>query len=157
MGKPRLNILGRAAYDLNSGCALWPGAMGAEYGVVNRGKRNIPVHRVAYCEANGLELEDIKGWVIRHKCDTPLCVNPQHLLIGTNADNVRDKVERGRVLHGADAWHTKLTEEIVREIRRRYKRGHPVDGQTAMAREFGVSAPSVCLIVSGKNWKYLKD
>lgn len=54
------------------------------------------LHRVTYCKHHGLTLDDIQGQVVRHTCDTPNCINPEHLVIGTNADNMQDKVDRDR-------------------------------------------------------------
>lgn len=53
-------------------------------------------HRIAYVEAHGLRLADIQGQVVRHACDNPACVNPDHLLLGTQAENIRDMDTRGR-------------------------------------------------------------
>ena len=58
--------------------------------------RNTLAHRAAYCEHHGLSLEAIKGLVIRHTCDNPSCVNPDHLLSGTHKENMEDMVRRGR-------------------------------------------------------------
>lgn len=68
-----------------------------KYGVIGRGGRgagNIRAHILSYQLYKG---EIPEGWVVRHKCDITLCVNPCHLEIGTYADNSRDAVERGRV------------------------------------------------------------
>jgi hypothetical protein len=61
-----------------------------------RGSDMTGAHRVAFCEARGLELADIKGWVIMHTCDNPPCVNPYHLKMGTQLDNIRDRHAKGR-------------------------------------------------------------
>lgn len=53
-------------------------------------------HRRAYCIANGLALADIDGKVVRHTCDNPRCVNPAHLVIGTQEKNMRDMAKRAR-------------------------------------------------------------
>jgi Zinc-binding loop region of homing endonuclease len=58
------------------------------------GKREL-AHRVAYCTANNLLLTDIRNKVIRHTCDNPKCLNPAHLIIGTQADNIKDMIARG--------------------------------------------------------------
>jgi len=61
-----------------------------------------------------------EGHLIRHKCDNPLCINPEHLETGTHEDNMRDKVERNRCasLKGSDNPSAKLTEDKVLEIRK---------------------------------------
>lgn len=101
-------------------------------------------HRVVYCIANGLDLSQIDGQVIRHKCDNTRCVNPEHLEIGTQQDNIRDTRIRGRVAHPR-----KLTYEQVLEIRTKcvpQKRGVPKNSPhsfAAYARRFGVSVPAI--------------
>lgn len=64
----------------------------------HRGKVRL-AHRVAYIEAHGLELDDISGMVVMHRCDNPGCVNPDHLELGTRADNNRDMAAKGRGNH----------------------------------------------------------
>ena len=61
-----------------------------------KGNTNGKVHRIVYALITG---EDITGLVVRHICDNPLCVNPDHLLAGTHIDNMCDRRERGRVPH----------------------------------------------------------
>lgn len=71
-------------------------------------------HRVAYRMAYG-ELDD--GVVVRHSCDAPACCNPTHLLAGTHADNVRDRMIRNRSARGESSGRARLTESAVRHIR----------------------------------------
>ena len=59
----------------------------------------------------------LKTYVLRHKCDTPQCINPYHLEVGTHADNVADRVSRGRSAVGIKNGRSKLTEGQVREIK----------------------------------------
>ena len=75
-------------------------------------------HRLAYCEANNVSLDSIADLVVRHKCDNPQCINPEHLEIGTQADNIRDMNERGRQVnaHGVDSPHSVLNEDQVKYI-----------------------------------------
>lgn len=54
------------------------------------------LHRLAYCEAHGLSLDDIAGKVVMHTCDNPRCINPDHLVLGTQAQNNADRHAKGR-------------------------------------------------------------
>lgn len=84
--------------DRSQSCWLWTGELNNQgYGRFNLwvedGRERVLAHRLAYMLLTG---EDIDGRVIRHDCDTPRCCNPFHLRIGTQADNLRDAVERNR-------------------------------------------------------------
>lgn len=80
---------------------------GIGYGYLQHEGKQVLAHRLAYCQANDLPLEDIAGQVVRHKCDNPKCVNPDHLEIGSQADNMTDKVQRGRALRGEHIGNSK--------------------------------------------------
>jgi len=105
-------------------------------------------HRVAYCQAHGLSLEDIEGQLVLHSCDNPPCVNPAHLSDGTPADNTREMIERGRQSRGEDHANAKLSDDEVREIRRRYATGSV--SQEALGVEYGVSGVHIGNIVRGR-------
>ena len=95
-----------------------------------------------------------KGHVVRHTCDNPSCINPEHLLTGTHADNARDKVERGRVARrpGESNPMAKLTERDVQEIKKLLDTGLTT---TRVAQMFNVSRKTVANIKNGKSWKHL--
>ncbi len=142
--------------DLNTGCHLWAGgAFSKGYGAIQLDGKPVGAHRVIYCEANGLSLPEIAGWVVRHKCDTPACVNPDHLLIGTHQDNEDDKVARGRTPNGSANGNSKLTEAQVSTIRQRYRPHSKQHGALALAREFDVSVSLVGQIVNRTIWKHI--
>jgi hypothetical protein len=109
---------------------------------------------LVYCQNRGLELADIKGQVVRHTCDNRLCVNPEHLVIGSQADNVQDMHERGRASDvratGKDHGTVKLTEQQVLDIRSRTR-----ESQRELAAEFGVSQYAIYSIIARKTWKHI--
>jgi hypothetical protein len=93
--------------------------------------------------------------LVRHTCDVPACCNPDHLLLGTTADNVADKVARGRAQHGEACYNARLTEQAVRDIRRRYV---PKQVTLSMlAREYGVSLSLIQGVIAGRSWKHVAD
>lgn len=109
-------------------------------------------HRVAYEHWVG-PIPD--GLIIRHKCDNPPCINPDHLEPGSHVDNSRDRVERGRsrVSKGERNPQAKLTENEVRDIRKLYEDGLT---QAELTRRFGMSQTAIYAIVHRVNWKHLE-
>jgi hypothetical protein len=79
-----------------SGCKEWTGntvnSRGLVYGSIYVCKRSIPAHRFSYIVHN----KGIDNAVVRHKCDNPICINPEHLISGTQTENVEDMIVRGR-------------------------------------------------------------
>lgn len=99
------------------------------------------------------------GAMVLHKCDVALCVRPDHLYLGTQLDNVRDCIQRGRdrrnPIRGARHVNAKLSESDVRAIRRRYAAGGVT--KTALGIEFGVSRRLIGHIICRKQWRHLID
>jgi len=90
---------------------------------------------------------------VLHKCDNPSCVNPEHLFLGTQADNVADMVAKGRNSKGEAGYH-KLTSEEVRMIRALYKPRHKVRGALALARRFGVTRQTIQVVAKYASRKH---
>ena len=87
-------VLEKVEYEPNTGCWLFSGAnCGDGYGVVSRRKIPFYTHRVSYEHHNGRIPFPLK---VLHKCDTPACVNPAHLRLGTNMDNTHDMMRKNR-------------------------------------------------------------
>lgn len=124
-------------------CWVWNGQQVNGYGRF-RGER---AHRYAYQLHKG----DIpEGLMLRHLCGNKLCVNPDHLEPGTMADNAADGILLGETLRGARNGRAKISEDDAR-----YILTNP-DGLTGaqLARKFGVSAPTISLIRSGRRWAH---
>src|SRR5262249_35443379 len=114
------SLLDRTIPEPNLGCWLWTGAVfnhGYGSACITRMKRTT-AHRIAWMIFNG-PIPD--GLDVLHKCDVPLCVNPDHLFLGTAGDNVRDMYSKGRHastrLHGRQNGFAKLTAEQAAAIR----------------------------------------
>jgi hypothetical protein len=118
----------------------------AGYTVLRRNKKNIYLHRIVYEENYG---EIPEGMVVRHKCDNPACVNPEHLELGTQMDNVVDKMERGRQLRGEQIGNSKLSKEQVIEIY------HSELSYKQIEEKYGISNAMVSLIKNKKRWLHL--
>ena len=125
------------------------------YGSTSYKGQGIKLHRMVYCRANAVSVESIVGLVIRHTCDNPRCINPDHLLLGTPQDNADDKVTRGRQSKGRDSPHAVLTPHDVKYIRDSYVKGCRVQGSVALSRELGVCQSTIYKAVCGETWKHL--
>jgi hypothetical protein len=99
------------------------------YGRVISSGKDVGAHRASFEEFNGPIPE---GMMVRHRCDTPLCINPFHLVLGTASDNGRDMKERGRSKTGMD----RLGEAVRNQIIARY---HAGESPTKLAEEYGVA------------------
>ena len=111
--------------------------------------------RIVYARQHGLTLADIAGKIVMHKCDNPSCVNPDHLVLGTQSDNVQDMWNKGRhpgasnQPKGEQHFKAKLTWEIVRAIRADNGRTYGKE----LAKKYAVSPSTVSLILLKKIWK----
>lgn len=122
-------------------CILWTGYRAGPYGQVMVDGKKWGAHRLAYTKAHG---EIPEGMVVRHTCDTPLCVNPEHLILGTTRDNVMDCVKRGR--HS----RAKLSPEQVREIRKDTRSSRKV------AADYGVDHKQILAIRKGIAYSHIQ-
>lgn len=103
-------------------------------------------HRLVYEEMFG-PIPD--GLCVRHKCDNPPCCSPEHLILGTRADNRSDCVSRNRQAVGQKIHCAKLTEEKVREIRASNKT------RQQLVEKFGVNLTTIRGVLSRKTWKHV--
>lgn len=108
-------------------------------------------HRYAFTQAFGQIPE---GMRVCHRCDNPGCVRPSHLFLGTDLENNRDKVLKGRQGCGEGVRTAKLTVEAVREIRRRFDEGRAKYAD--IVRDFGISLARVYHIKSRRGWKHVQ-
>lgn len=133
-----------------TGCLLWTAyCCGDGYGITVRGKRKLEkAHRMSW------ELKFGKiptGMHILHKCDVRSCVNPAHLFMGTNKDNVLDKIAKGRSAdqRGEKNGRAKLTSEIVKQIRA------SKISNAELAKTYSVSDVLIGMIKRRIAWKHL--
>jgi hypothetical protein len=132
-------------------CWIWTGQPNVwGYGVFAVGRRSrTGAHRVAWGLTNG---PIPVGLLALHKCDNRLCVRPDHLFLGDQADNAQDMREKRRQAQGSRVGGAKLTEAAVREIR---LRAHSPGDFDLLAEEFGVHPDTVKLVVARKTWKHV--
>jgi len=119
--------------EKTDGCWLWRWSLNKlGYGVIGVRGRAVRAHRLSWELANG-PIPD--GKVICHHCDNPRCVRPDHLFVGSHADNVADKVAKGRCPRGENAGPAKLTGAQAAEIRAARDAG---ESYASIAARFGV-------------------
>lgn len=133
--------------EKGDGCWNWKGRKSIKgYGVfcyhTGRGRTSqLRTHRISYTLTKG----PIKpGEFILHSCDNKACCNPDHLRVGTNVDNIRDRLERNRICGTA-----KINMEIASEIRRRVFNG---ESKGSLSREFGISTKTIRSICKFEIW-----
>jgi hypothetical protein len=132
----------------------WPWRCGRDkdgYGAISVNGHHRRAHVIAWELASGQVCP--KGMCVMHSCDNPPCVNPAHLRLGTNGENVADMVAKGRAFRqrGSKHGNSKLTEEQVKWIRRLYKRGSTT---REIAEIFSVTQSNIWYIVLRKTWTH---
>jgi hypothetical protein len=140
-----------------SACITWSGFIGNHgYGVARAlGKRKL-AHRAAWEGVNGLIPA---GLCVLHRCDNRPCVNPEHLFLGTRAENNADKMAKGRhkpcvnQARGERQHLAQLTADKVRQIRALYV--PRVVSSRKLAAQFGVSQKTVMAVVLRDTWRHV--
>lgn len=150
--------------EKTNGCWLWQGSKSDfGHGQVRICGELFRAHRVSWVWVNGAIPE---GKCVLHKCDVPNCVNPEHLFLGTKADNTQDMMTKGRhkfVCHSGELSKTsKLTNQQVLEIRKLFKESGGVLGkgkyrrgaisQDRLGKMYGVSQVQIGNILRGDQW-----
>lgn len=141
-------VLERSIPEPNTGCWLFAKSLKNNgYGQLWWNGKRRDAHRWAWTMARG---EIPAGLHVLHSCDVRSCVNPDHLFLGTNRDNIRDMVAKGRNSRGAAHTNAKLTDEIVREIR------SSSESSYILARRFGVSRAAIIKVRRRKTWAHVR-
>ncbi len=146
-------------------CWLWTGSKLADgYGRIKFQGQAIKAHRLSWILHFG-EIPD--GLLVCHRCDNRLCVNPEHLFLGTSAENMADMVAKKRNIFGDNHWtrqhperlkrgiehhKTKLTPDEIRQIRSLFQSGVC---RNKIAASFGINWSTVDRIVNKKLWKHI--
>lgn len=154
--KPRLTPTERfwKYTKIAEGCWEWQSAKicidGRCAGVLRISNRNVYASRFSWELHNG-PIPD--GLLVCHHCDNALCVRPDHLFLGTSADNSADMVRKGRQTKGITHYRAKLTDAQVREIRSLQVTGYGFYSETA--RKYGITEATFRLVYRRKTWKHV--
>lgn len=134
-----------------SGCWIFTGKISPTgYGRFFTNGQQFAAHRASYESRFG---KIPTGLHVLHKCDVTSCINPNHLFLGTNRDNVADRVKKGRTKTGIGEAnrHAKLTRKDVQDIRASTARNR------WLATKYGVDENTICSIKKHKIWKCIKS
>lgn len=136
-------------------CWAWTASQQrAGYGKFGMNRGYVLAHRWSYEHHVG-PIPD--GRFVLHRCDNRTCVNPDHLYLGTQTDNMRDMVSRGRSSRGRDKHTAKLTEWDVRDIREMWANDTCTLTQDEIAEGYGVRKRAIWSLLHGRTWAWVED
>ncbi len=152
---PEEKIKSNIKVDEQTGCWVWQGWWRSKrgkgfYGGVKINGISLFAHRISYEIYKG-KIPD--GMLCCHKCDNTKCVNPEHLFLGTQDDNMKDMANKFRGTNGEKGHRAKLTKNKVVEIRFAANMGNMLHKE--IAKVFGVSTSTITRIVNKKDWKHI--
>jgi hypothetical protein len=143
-----MDRLMRRAERQSNGCLLWKGPLHNGYGRISLCGENVSTHRLMFTLLNGPIPDDL---FVCHKCDDPRCINPEHLFLGTPADNSTDMVVKGRSPRGRRNANARLSDDVVREIRA------SKDSLSVLGRKYGVSPSTISNARRGDRWRHVES
>jgi hypothetical protein len=142
-----------AKVDKTPSCHLWNGAIDSSgYGILTINGKNHNAHRLNYEWATGKPIP--KGLVLLHKCDQRNCVNDQHLSLGTQNENIADRVKKNRSAKGPQNGRARLKPKDIKKIRKLRSKGWT---ETRIAKLYGVGRSTIAHICKRHTWNWLND
>ena len=135
-----------------NGCHIFTGSKDdCGYGRINKDGKLVRLHRAVYEREHGWIPS---GSVVMHKCDTPACINPEHLSLGTQVMNIKDMDRKGRRRSqvGSEHAHAKLTEKDIPVIRDRLVKGETC---IAMSEDYPVCEEMIRAIKKNRAWTHV--
>ncbi|MDX2527993.1 HNH endonuclease signature motif containing protein [Streptomyces europaeiscabiei] len=153
------NVVARfwARVERGDGCWLWTGGKSGNYGQLTHHRRRLLAHRFSWYLDNRRPCPE--GMVIRHRCDTPPCVRPDHLELGSVAQNVRDSYDRGRRVgntktRGTARPNAVLDDELVADLRRQARAGRSI---RSLAASLDIAYTTAYRAIRGTGWPHVSE
>ena len=142
----------RTPGPMDTPCRVWPRQVSDRtgYGKMTVSGRTLSTHRLAWELENG-PIPD--GKLVLHKCDVKTCCNPDHLYVGTAADNTGDALRRGRICQGERSPNAKLTVSLVREARRRREQGASIRD---ICEALGTPYAAMYAAIKRRTWRHVQ-
>lgn len=155
--KAKEKLLERSEKDAETECLEWQGATDScGYGHIIVNGKQLLTHRLSY-RVHKQEIVD--GMQINHKCHNECCINPDHLYMGTQKENVNDAVQAGNYVSnfgvGEDHIYSELCEQDVIEMREKYETGDYTHKE--LAEEYGVNINTAGEAIRGDTWAHVGD
>lgn len=140
----------------NGTCWEWTGRKNPRgYGIFSLGPYERLAHRLSYCISKKRDINELPSKrVVRHKCDNTSCVNPKHLILGSQKDNMRDARERNRTRCGERHSGSILTNDDVLCLRLLYSVNTPLKTLKSLVN---VQEATLLSALNGKTWKHLPN
>lgn len=137
----------RTVVIAESGCWIWMlSTVRGGYGKVSIDGKSHTAHRAIWEKKNG---PVPSGLILCHRCDTPSCVNPDHLFVGTHSDNSLDMVTKNRAAKGEKIGNSKLTSDVVGKIR------SMTGTYKSIGEAFGISESAVWYVRNNVTWRHI--
>jgi hypothetical protein len=140
--------------DRSNGCWVWQGHIDKStgYGSITIDHETFATHRIAYEVYNGVKIPS--GKMVLHSCNNRRCINPEHLRVGTQEDNMQDMIESGNSCRGEKNGNSIYTEKQMTEIKT-YMKENP-HSLAWISRTLGIPYPTIKDIAHGRIWGWLK-
>jgi hypothetical protein len=142
-------LVTNSTVNINNDCWIWNKAINKDgYGRAGAFGKSITAHRLSYLVFKG-EIPPDKS--VCHTCDAPYYINPNHLFLATNVENIKDKINKGRQIRGERVKNSKLSEEDVKDIRNRY----PKESARYLSKTYNVAVRTIYDILYRHTWNHV--
>lgn len=152
LNNSRKRLLSKVVKNKNTNCWEYQGATTKDgYGFFSLKHKMFLAHRISYLLFVGIIPNNL---FVCHTCDNRRCINPEHLWLGTQSENINDMLSKGRKIFkkGSEVWKAKLTESKVKEIRDLYKSGNYTYKQLSFI--YCVTKEHIGAIIRKESWNY---